>query len=397
VWLHAVSVGEVNLVVRLVHLLQERLPSQKFVVSTTTTTGMGELERKLPAAVERIYFPLDFRKWVQRALEVVQPRAVVLVEAEIWPNFLWQCQARNTPVFLVNARISERSRARYERLSWVFRPLFNDLALACCPSETDAKRLAAVGVIPNRIAVVGNLKFDVDHRTPATLDVRALLDQIHVGAHRPILLGGSTHPGEELALGRTFCRLRQRFPGLFLITVPRHFERAADAIRDLEGLGLRVARRSQLNSATPEASLDPVPYDVLVVDSTGELQAFYEHATVVFIGKSLTASGGQNPIEPAILGRPILAGPNMQNFRVVMDEFTRANAIQRVDHESALESAVADLLADPERAHLLGQRAQQVVAAGAGALWRTADRLLEALEDGQNPATVTATDHIPHR
>jgi len=381
-WLHAVSVGEANLVVRLARLLQDRLPGKPIVVSTTTTTGMAVLRRQLPESIERIYYPLDLRGWVKRSVAAVRPQAIILVEAEIWPNFLWHAQDLQIPVLLANARMSERSQRRYRQLGFLFGALFAGFDLVCCASDHDADRLRTVGCRSDALAVVGNLKFDIsDSRPTAAPRISRLLTELGVTDRRTILLGGSTHPGEERILGQVYLELRERCPALFLVVVPRHFERAAEAYRDLQKLGLRPVRRSTLDRL-PEDSIVPLPQtvDSLVVDTTGELRAFYTHADIVFIGKSLTAQGGQNPIEPAVAGCAIVTGPHMQNFPNVMSEFLAAEAVVQIAHEDELCPAIEPLLINPERRRLLGDRARQVVEAGRGALDRTVEAILQKLD-----------------
>src|ERR1700690_41867 len=229
IWIHAVSVGEVNLCTQLIHALEPQVPNVKIVVSTTTTTGMGELRSRLPTHISKIYYPLDRRKCVGAALAVITPQAIVLVEAEIWPNFLWRARDLGIPLFLANARLSDRSYQGYKRFSRLFHPLFASFAGIGAQNETDAARLREVGCRPETIHIVGNLKFDaakLDERR--TLDVPAMLRQLGVAADAPILIGGSTHAGEELLLAEIAQRLRARFPGLFLVLVPRHFERARE-------------------------------------------------------------------------------------------------------------------------------------------------------------------------
>lgn len=369
-WLHAVSVGEVGLVVRVAAALQPLLPQARLVVSTTTTTGMAELQRRLPPDIPRIYYPLDLRAWVRRSLSTVRPQAVVLIEAEFWPNFLWQARDSSVPVLLVNARVSQSSRDRYRRLHWIFQDLFGLLSLVCCGSAAEAECMREMGCRPEALRVVGNLKYDLVDQSEAQPDVRPLLAQAGVDPDQPILLGGSTHPNEEKLLGRVFLRLKTEFPRLFLVVVPRHFERAPDALRDLEALGLKPVRRTQLTTR-------PIPNpDVLVVDSTGELRSFYDQATVVVMGKSFHAHGGQNPVEPAAAGRAIVTGPNMENFHWIMEDFRRHDAVVQVSDEAALESAVARLLRNSSLRESLGQRARAAVQAGAGALERTARHIV---------------------
>ena len=377
-WLHAVSVGEVNLCTQLIRALEPRLPNAKIIVSTTTTTGMGELKQKLPPHVSKIYYPVDRRKFVSRALVTLNPEAIILVEAEIWPNFIWRATAKGIPLFLVNARLSERSYRGYRRFGFLIRPLFAAFTGVGAQSEADAVRLREIGCRPEAIHIVGSLKFDAAKQAgPRKLDVGALLAQLGVAAHAPILVGGSTHAGEEALLADIFLRLRTRFPELFLIIVPRHFERSRDVGRELAARGVTFALRSKLKGDTQFA---PGEVNGLLVNTTGELRYFYERATVVFVGKSLTAVGGQNPIEPAALGKAVVCGPNMQNFADVVDLFRARDAVVQVPDAGALETALAELLASPARREQLGGNAFQVVHENLGAVDRTVAMILKGVE-----------------
>jgi 3-deoxy-D-manno-octulosonic-acid transferase len=377
IWLHAVSVGEVNLCTQLIRALELRLPNIKFVVSTTTTTGMAELRRRLPTHISKIYYPVDRRKFVGRALAVINPEAIVLVEAEIWPNFLWRACDLKVPVFLANARLSDRSLRGYKRFGFLFRPLFASFAGVGCQNEEDAARLREAGCRPEAVRVVGNLKFDaarLDERR--TLDVPALFRQLGVPPDAPVLVGGSTHDGEEAVLAEIAQRLRARFPKLFLVLVPRHFERGNEVGRQLRERGVKFAYRNLVGADTQLAEGE---IDCLVVNTTGELRFFYEHATVVFVGKSLTASGGQNPIEPGALGRAMVFGPNMQNFAGIARDFVAKNGAVQVGGPEALEKAIAGLLADENRRAETGRNAQRVVRENLGAIDRTVEVILEKL------------------
>ena len=328
VWLHAVSVGEVNLCTQLIRALEPRVPNVKFVVSTTTTTGMAELRRHLPTHVGKIYYPVDRRACVNRALAVINPEAVVLVEAEIWPNFLWRAQRLDIPVFLANARLSDKSFRGYKRFGFLFRPLFASLAGVGVQNETDAARLREAGCRDETVRVVGNLKFDAAKlEERRTLDVPAMLRQLGVPPDAQILVAGSTHDGEEVLLADIARRLRARFPKLFLVLVPRHFERCRELGRGLRERGLKFIYRSEISAGM---QLSEGELECLLVNTTGELRFFYEHATVVFVGKSLTAMGGQNPIEPGALGKAMIFGPNMQNFADVARNFLAKDAAVQV-------------------------------------------------------------------
>lgn len=376
-WVHAVSVGEVNLALPLVQALEPRLPNLKVVVSTTTTTGRAELDRRLPPHLSAIYYPLDFHGCVSRALKTLHPEVVVLVEAELWPNFLWGLRARRIPVFLVNARLSDRSYRRYRRFGFLFRPLFASLAGVGAQTEADARRLVELGCRPDAVHVLGSLKFEaaaVEERR--VLDVPALWRQLGVPEGAPILLGGSTHAGEEAILAEVFLRLRPRFPDLFLVLVPRHYERGRQVGEELARRGLRFCYRRAITATTHHP---PRALDALVVNTTGELKHFYAEATVVFVGKSLTAQGGQNPIEPAALGRAMVFGPHMQNFAAIAEAFVRAGGALQVRDAAELEAAVAALLADPARRARMGEAAREVVRRQAGALERTVEMIVAGI------------------
>jgi 3-deoxy-D-manno-octulosonic-acid transferase len=376
-WLHAVSVGEVAVCLQLIRVLEPRLPAFQIVVSTTTSTGMGELQRKLAPHIPRIYYPVDFRGVARRALATLCPRALILVEAELWPNLLWQAADRQVGLFLVNARLSQRSFRNYGRFSFLFRPLFSNFRAAGCQEAQDAARLVELGFAPDAVRVVGNLKFDAAQPDPRPgLDVRALLRQIGVNNNARILVAGSTHAGEEAILAGMLPRLRRRCPELFLILVPRHFERAAEVGQELAARGVSYVYRSEIAAGPPRAAAAP---QCLLVNSTGELKFFYEVASVVFVGKSLTAQGGQNPIEPAALGKAIVFGPNMQNFASMVRAFLAREAAFQVQDAAGLESTLADLLADETRRAQAGARALSVVQDNLGATERTVQLIIERL------------------
>jgi 3-deoxy-D-manno-octulosonic-acid transferase len=380
-WIHAVSVGEVNICTHLIRSLETRLPNLKIVVSTTTSTGMAELNKKLPSHIEKIYYPIDRSLYVLRALASIHPEAIVLVEAEIWPNFLWRARQLEIPTFLVNARLSERSYRGY-RFFWpLFRPLFGAFTGVGCQNEADAERLRNLGCRPDAIHVVGNLKFDAARlEERRLLDVPALLRQLGIPANGRLLVAGSTHAGEEAILAEIFIRLRKKFADLYLVVVPRHFERSKEVGHELTARGVKFAFRSGITAHT-QYELGEV--DCLLVNTTGELRYFYEHASVIFVGKSLTAEGGQNPIEPGVLGKPMIFGPNMQNFEAVAQAFVSENAAIQVRDDAELEAAVSSLLSDPDRASQLGRNANRVVRQNSGAIEGTVDMMVKYLDDGE--------------
>lgn len=378
IWLHAVSVGEVNICTQLIQALEPRLPNIKIVVSTTTSTGMGELNRKLPSHIQKIYYPIDRRAYAARALASLHPEAIVLIEAEIWPNLLWRAQDMGIPLFLVNARLSARSFRGYRMFGLLFRPVFAAFAGVGCQDTADAERLQRLGVKPSALHVVGNLKFDaakLDERR--VLDVPQLLRQLGVPPGSPVIVAGSTHAGEEAILADIFTRLRMQFPGLFLVLVPRHFERGKEVGRELANRGLKFVYRSEISI---HRQYNESEAECLVVNTTGELKYFYEHANLIFVGKSLSAEGGQNPVEPGALAKPMIFGPNMQNFEAIARALVSRGGAVQVKDAQELEEAMRDILSDPKKADELGQSALGVVRENMGAIERTVDMIVSELD-----------------
>jgi 3-deoxy-D-manno-octulosonic-acid transferase len=375
IWIHAVSVGEVNICTHLIEAIQQRLPNLKIVVSTTTSTGMELIRRKLPSHIEKIYYPIDLRRIVGRALTTIHPEAMVLVEAEIWPNLIWRLRKRRIPLFLVNARLSERSFRGYRRFGFLFRPLFASFDGVGAQTEEDSKRLEELGCKPQVVHVVGSIKFDATQLSERqVVDVQGILKRLKVHRHAQIIIGGSTHAGEEEILADIYQRLKKRFPRLFLIIAPRHFERGKSVGRALESKGINFVYRTQTLSNSADAM--PNPVECLLLNTTGELRAFYECAAIIFVGKSLSAKGGQNPIEPAALGKAMVFGPHMDNFTTIAGQFVAQKGALQVKDSAGLEEAFIQLLEDKQQRNKLGKNALKVVKANQGALERTLDFII---------------------
>lgn len=376
-WIHSVSVGEMLMGIRLAKTLQEAQPGLKVVLSTTTSTGYAVAREQIAKGggeMELIYYPIDATAVVRRALALLRPAQVVMVDKELWPNMVAECFRRSIPVSIVNARMSPRSERGFLKWRRWVEPFFGMLERVCLQEPEDLERWQALGVPGGALHCTGSLKFDFAMAEPArTSEFRALLRRIGVQDGTPILLAGSTFPGEEAALGRVWIALRKTHPDLLLIVVPRHVERTPEVEADLRSLGLTPMRRTALPELPP-GSARP---DVLIVNTTGELRDWYAVATVCFIGKSLMATGGQNPAEPVLAGRPVVFGPHMENFEALVRQFLAAEGAVQVRDEAGLICSVESLLKDPVRAQAMVARARSVLEVHNGANARTAELLLK--------------------
>jgi 3-deoxy-D-manno-octulosonic-acid transferase len=372
-WVHAVSVGEVLAVSRLVKTLDAALPGYLIVVSTTTRTGQ-ELARER-FGVERVFYcPLDLPWAVRAYLNAIKPRLLVLAETEFWPNLLSGCYRRGIPVAVVNARISDRSWPRYRRLRWLWRPFLSRLSRVLAQSQTDADRLKAIGCLPQRVTVSGNLKFDV--RIAEEAEAARLLKALTGGLR--LVVAGSTLDGEEAALLEAWPRLLEADPQLAMVLAPRHPERFGAVAALLENSGVAWVRRSDWRS-TPEASIQPLkPGTIVLLDTIGELASVYSLASVAFIGGSLIPAGGHNPLEPAQFGVPIVMGPHYANFRAITEDLLAHQAV-RIAAREELAAVLIELLQDRSAAQAMGSRARQVFSSQAGATGRCVEALKELL------------------
>ena len=379
IWIHAVSVGEVYVAWQVMHALRAKRPGTRFVLSTTSSTGWREAEKRIHPEDVLIYNPLDFPFCVRRALDAVQPRAFILTESEIWPNLIRACGRRGIPLFLINGRISDRSAPRYRLLRFWLGPVLRQFTRLLMQSDLDRQRLVDAGADAGRIVVTGSVKFDVARRDPAKEQMAAaLLSQLDMGAGRTILMGGSTWPGEEDALLGIYARLQPQFPDLRLVLIPRHFERGDAVAAAISAAGFVCVRKSLLDAGVEPAATGAKA--VLLVNTTGEMMGFYAHAAIVFVGKSLCAHGAQNMIEPCLCGKATLVGPFTENFRPVMADLLTAQAIVQAPHATALEHEIAALLAEPQRCAELGNRAAAAVQRRRGVVGRCADLILQGLQ-----------------
>jgi len=370
IWLHAVSVGEVLAVTRLVGTLEKAMPGYQLLISTTTRTGQA-LARERLGSNRVFYCPLDLPWAVSAYLRRLRPSLLILAETEFWPNLLSGCFRRGIPIVVVNARISNRSWPRYQRLQSLWRPLLSRLSRVLAQSATDAERLLALGCLPDRVSVAGNLKFDV--RAAQEADATREL-KTRAGGLR-FVVAGSTLEGEEAALLEAWPKLVAVDSQLAMVLAPRHPERFASVAALLEKSGAPWVRRSDWSSGK-NAPLGPG--EIVLLDTIGELASIYSLASVAFVGGSLVPAGGHNPLEPAQFGVPIVMGPHYANFTAITDNLRIHNAL-RIATKEELAATLIVLLRDRPEDVAMGARAKEVFNQQAGATDRCVAAISELL------------------
>lgn len=374
-YVHAVSVGEVNIALKLIKGMLAENPQASIVLAATTSTGHAVARQNAPEGVEVIYSPIDFRCIVRKVLRRYQPRNIVLIEAEVWPNMLDIAKRENIPIAIVNARLSERSEERFQKLSGFIFPLWEKLDLVAVQNEGDAKRFQSLGISQEVIHITGSIKFDpAGGALPQRRnDFQQQLDDFSGGKNvRPVILAASTHAGEEKLIAKA---VQKSGIDALLLIVPRHAERRAEVVSDLEELGLEVVLRS--NYRTPSQPNQAV----LVADTTGELRDWTAHADLVIIGKSWLSHGGQNPAEAISAGVPLVTGPHMENFEPLVTMLCEADGMKKLRDIGEMAECLVDLLGEnslPSKRENLCQNALRVLKIHDGAVKKTVS-LLEKL------------------
>ncbi len=372
IWFHAVSVGEVLQLQKVLDETQARFPDAELFVTTTTDTGYDVAQTKYPQHTVS-YFPLDFTWGVSRALASVKPDLVVLVELELWPNFVFQCHRKQIPLALINGRIGEKSFRGYSRVKPLMRRVLSCFHILATQNATFSQRLQDLGGPAERLAVTGNIKFDrveSDRNNPRTMELRRVFG---IKPDEQVLIAGSTQSPEEMYALDAWRMLRKDYPNLRLILVPRHKERFDEVAELVHQRGLPLVRRSAGTSVANVTSHASPP--VLLLDTLGELGACWGLADIAFVGGSLTNRGGQNMLEPAGYGAAILFGPNTWNFKEITEALLSRQAARVVRDSDELLQALRDLLEHPEQAHQMGMIARQFVSEQQGATVRTVDHI----------------------
>lgn len=378
IWLHAVSVGEVNLLKPLLDRLEHQFPDWECVISTTTKTGYELACRKYAPRLV-FYCPLDFSWAVRAAMDRIRPDLLVLAELELWPHLLQEAKRRGAAVAVVNGRLSERSFRGYRRIRPLVRSMLNGLDLAAAQNEEYAERFLALGAEPSRVAVTGSIKFDGAQTSRDNPLTKRLAELAGIESQDTVFLAGSTQDPEEALAVEAYRALKENYPRLRLILVPRHPSRCDDVARGLDGSGLRWQRRSRLETDGPDSSAR-----ILLVDTVGELGGWWGTAQIAYVGGSMGPRGGQNMIEPAAYGAAVSFGPNTRNFRDIVAMLLRHDASIVVRDGRELSAFVERCLDDPAWARSLGRRAQELVIRQRGATDRTVSLLSQLLAGSKN-------------
>jgi 3-deoxy-D-manno-octulosonic-acid transferase len=389
-WLHTVSVGEFNAARPLIERIKQAFPEYRLVVSTITLTGQRLAQTEQPHSLDAVfYFPFDWKFSVRRALNQIRPSAVIILETELWPNFLRECKDRGVASVVVNGRISPRSFARYSRIHRFISRVLNDITLLVMQSEGDAERVRSLGADSSRVRVCGNLKYDVSVRSQKS-EVRSqeFRDQFQLSSSKHLIVAGSTAPEEEKILLQAFSQVRHHkgLEDARLLLAPRHPERFNEVANLLADSTFTFARRSEKDPASRQ-NHSSQNADVILLDTIGELVAAYEFAAVVFVGGSLVPKGGHNILEPAAFAKPILVGSHTENFRQIISDFAQAQAIVQINaREENLSKAFAGqvirLMTESEEAQAMGKRALNMLLDNRGAT----DCALLAIEKVLNDA-----------
>ncbi len=375
IWVHAVSVGETRAAIPLLKALRRAHPEAAIVVSNITETGRAVAEgiEDIDLAV---FFPFDLSWGVRRVLHQVRPKIVIIVETEIWPNFVRIAHEMKVPVVLANGRISDRSFPRYMRGRVVIAPILDKFAAFCMQGELDADRIRRMGAHPERIEVTGNVKFDLQVSAPPVQEVDSLRSRYRLPPGMQVWVAGSTHPGEEEAIADAYRRLCDAGRRLVLILVPRHPERCRDLAKVLAGRGFAVQLRSVVEGRPEELRAA----EILLGDTLGEMLRFYAVADVVFVGGSLVPIGGHNVLEASALRKPVIFGPFMHNFREIAAMLLADGAARQIENDADLPGMLEHLLDDPELRQAMGEAGHALLRRNAGATRRTldvVDRIME--------------------
>jgi 3-deoxy-D-manno-octulosonic-acid transferase len=371
IWVHAVSVGETIAAAPLVKALLRRNPDIPILMTAMTPTGSARARALFGDRVHYAFSPYDTPGAVRRFVGRVRPRALVIMETELWPNMIALSRQRQVPIFLINARLSGRSARGYERVASLVRPLLRSISWIAAQAEEDAGRFLRIGATPESVSVTGSIKFDVEVSDEVRAESSGL--RVALGTDRPVWIAASTHDGEDRQILEAHQQILKHFPSALLMIVPRHPERFDDVARLIDSMGLSLVRRSQ--SETDGGG--KIGSEVYLGDTMGELLMLYGASDVAFVGGSLIERGGHNPLEPAAWGIPVLSGPHIFNFETIYERLDSGQGLFITDSAESLSRCVVHLFSDKSASQKAGNNALAVVNANRGALEKVVDGIVE--------------------
>ncbi len=378
IWVHALSVGEVLSAIALVKQLRDAFKDKKIIFSVSTLTGFEIANRFLGESVEAItYFPYDILFSVKRAVKKIDPDFVVIVESDIWPNFLYEIKRKAIPVFLVNARLSDRSFSAYKRFSFLAASLFSVFDKICAQSTNDTGRFRHLGISADRLVTTGNIKFDQEFDPLGKDEIDALRQQLGIKSGQKVWIAGSTHEHEETILLEAYRRLKRMFPDLLLIIAPRNVGRSKSVKSIYENAGFASVLMQDISRHDSRTALD-----VIIIDTIGILRKLYALGDIAFIGGSLMNLGGHNPLEPAVFSKPVLFGTNMSNFKAISNMLLENNGACMISDAQTLLEAAESLLKDYHKAQTMGQNAYKTFYSNMGAVKNTIRTIQDHLDPG---------------
>ncbi len=375
IWIHAVSVGETRAAIPLIRALRQRYPEKALLLTNVTETGHG-IAQGITELDLCLFFPFDLSFVMRRVLRKIEPRLIVIVETEIWPNFVRLARGRGIPVILVNGRISDRSFPRYMKGRLLLKPILRRFSAFGMQTDLDAERIIAMGADCANVSVTRNLKFDLKATPPGGEELERLRKSFRIAADTLVWVAGSTHAGEEEIVAETYRRLVEEGRNLVLVLVPRHPERCRSVAEMLAAMGMGATLRSAI-----ESHPEPLrPREVLLVDSVGEMLKFYAFSDVVFVGGSLQNIGGHNILEACLLRKAVLFGPHMHNFKEISRIVQEAGGGLQVEDGDELQRVLGRLLDRPDERRRLGERGFELVSRNAGATDQTLRIIEQALD-----------------
>ncbi|MEM9446270.1 MAG: glycosyltransferase N-terminal domain-containing protein [Verrucomicrobiota bacterium] len=377
-WIHAVSVGEMLQAKVLVEELRKRKPDLQIVITTTTATGKAVGKELIDEKTFVLYTPFDFLWCIKSFYQVVNPKLIILVEQELWPNLIWEARGRQIPVWVVNARVSEKSANRMQRFRFLLRYVIGEIEWVGVQDEREIERMTRAGFHRHVIFPVGSLKFEVASLGQVDMKKAVQIRECLAWNEKdPVLFAGSTHLGEEEGVIKYYLKAKETIPKLRLVIAPRHVERLQEIITLCKEHKLAITLRSECQHVLEEPNSNNT---VLIVDTTGELRDLYHLGSIVFVGKSLHGQGGQNFLEPTRLGKAVVVGPHMQNFPYLTEIFVKNDGLKQVANWEGFEKMVNELLSKPQLVHSIGKNAMKLFAQEMRAGQITAEAVIGALE-----------------